>query len=608
MKRLPVSFLIIIVLSAWSIPTFAQSIGDSTTFGTTDQRTFLNSDAGNFAPPLTLVRTLNLADVTAPESMVIFGNRVLVSEGGVNSTYSMFDSVSGVLQWRNVFPGSGGPLNFVPAVGNSVVLLAEAGTTALGAYSVANGQQIWRDDSVGTVQGRHPIVANQHTFYLGNSAVVAASSMTGDVFWRNDTTTSASAISTFGSQLYILESAGILRALNALDGSTLWTATNVGNAGAQIIAGGDFVFIADRSTGALTALRASDGQLVWDMTLQNLGRPAAALAYGQLIAFHQIDGNAAVSALNPRNGELLWRKVDPGTTAATAAFGAVANNMIYFYNTGTGRIRAIDAFGGTLAWSASQPGVLGLSVSGRALYVLLSGSIEVYAPVEELYFAQMADGLGTSTLFTVINLSPVPANTQIEFFDDSGSPLPVEVEGVAGLVTSVEFGIEAARSKKVQTLGTSAFATGGWARLTSTQPTRGTAVFQYSTEGTVLYEAGVADSPPTDEGRLFVSRSLDATGALLDTGIAIANPGDETANVRVTYRRRVPSESTFIANLTLDPGTHIARFLGEFFPVAAAPNTEGTLIVTSNVPVVMTALRTKNGYQMSSYPIGTGTN
>lgn len=31
---------------------------------------------------------------------------------------------------------------------------------------------------------------------------------------------------------------------------------------------------------------------------------------------------------------------------------------------------------------------------------------------------------------------------------------------------------------------------------------------------------------------------------------------------------------------------------------------EGTLIVESAIPVVVTALRTQNGYPMSSYPVG----
>jgi hypothetical protein len=40
------------------------------------------------------------------------------------------------------------------------------------------------------------------------------------------------------------------------------------------------------------------------------------------------------------------------------------------------------------------------------------------------------------------------------------------------------------------------------------------------------------------------------------------------------------------------------------FGAEAELGSEGTLIVSADVPVVVTALRTQSGYQMSSYPVG----
>ena len=49
-------------------------------------------------------------------------------------------------------------------------------------------------------------------------------------------------------------------------------------------------------------------------------------------------------------------------------------------------------------------------------------------------------------------------------------------------------------------------------------------------------------------------------------------------------------------------GNHLAQFIEELFPDEVGDSFQGTLAIESPFPVVVTALRTKNGIQLSSYP------
>jgi hypothetical protein len=131
-----------------------------------------------------------------------------------------------------------------------------------------------------------------------------------------------------------------------------------------------------------------------------------------------------------------------------------------------------------------------------------------------------------------------------------------------------------------------------------------TSVFQYSDQQVVLFEAGVGDSPATGAANLFVTRAGKSPASQISTGIALVNPSDEAATVAIQFHRRLPGSATFETEVTIEPGEHLARFVEEFFPDDAGIGAEGYLIIRSDVPIALTALRTQNGFQMSSYPVG----
>ncbi len=61
--------------------------------------------------------------------------------------------------------------------------------------------------------------------------------------------------------------------------------------------------------------------------------------------------------------------------------------------------------------------------------MLLENQVDVYGMGYRLYFAQIADGAGQSTLLTANNLTGKEIAGSIFFFDPSGDPLSLPVGG-----------------------------------------------------------------------------------------------------------------------------------------------------------------------------------
>ncbi|HUG44875.1 MAG TPA: hypothetical protein VMN76_11630, partial [Acidobacteriota bacterium] len=282
----------------------------------------------------------------------------------------------------------------------------------------------------------------------------------------------------------------------------------------------------------------------------------------------------------------------------------VANNVIYFYNSASHRIRAIDAFTGVLLWSIRQPGVRALGVAEGFLLALLEDGLQVYAPVDRIFFAQIADGEGATTLLALNNLENEEATVRVDFFDDDGNALPMGIVGEAMETTTVELSIAAQETARLETDGSRPTVTGGWAVVTSSGRIAGASIFQTGDGEEIFFEAGVGDAAATGAATVFVTREANATGGEFNTGVAIANPSDENAVVTIEFRRTLPSQLVSSTTMTLPPNGHVALFLHELFAVSAVLGSQGTLVITSDLPVAVAALRTQNGFQMSSYPVG----
>jgi photosystem II stability/assembly factor-like uncharacterized protein len=154
----------------------------------------------------------------------------------------------------------------------------------------------------------------------------------------------------------------------------------------------------------------------------------------------------------------------------------------------------------------------------------------------------------------------------------------------------------------------------GYARVTvnSGDTPYSTAVFSFKQGGVTVSEAGVPASPPTTSTLVFIDycTAVDAlpgrseAGTVdINTGIAVANTGSETANVIYTLRDRegYPLSS---GHGTLEAGGYFACFIDQLSDVAAvdfflppdfgSSSRFGSLEISSDQPVSLLALRGTN--------------
>jgi hypothetical protein len=323
--------------------------------------------------------------------------------------------------------------------------------------------------------------------------------------------------------------------------------------------------------------------------------PALALAYGRLYVFRSQngDGDAAVNAYDANTGELQWTITEPGPGLSHAF---IADNTIYYYQ-GDAQIRARDAATGALLWSIAKPGVRALTGGKRQLLVLLSSSIEVYVSMNEIFMPQLANGSGLTTLIMLANTVSEPVEATVYFYDEEGSPVLVPLHSL-GTESQLDVTVPPNSSLGIQTEDTGGNLIVGWVRVVSGAPLRGTTDFQFTEDDEIVREAGVADALPIGSANVFIS-----VGGPFNAGVAMANPTEQDAEVTL---RLLDSAGTELASKTVSipAGGHVAKFVNEFFEDEVGTAFEGTLAIDSDVPVVVTAIRTKGGVQISSYPVG----
>jgi hypothetical protein len=590
----------VILLLCLCLPVFGQNIGDQYTAGFNPARTFANNNLTDFRPPFRLFETIDLEGVTDATSLAVFEDQFLVGQGGAAITYRLFNGAGSVV-WTQDLLGAGQPLNYTPSLAGNVVILGSEGTTAIRAVNIATGVPFW-SDATGTTAGRMPVVTDNMAIYAGAGKLVARR-LDGTVFWQKAATTltRAAAISVFGNSVYFLDGAGAVRAIDlaSATGAEKWaTDPDLGDAGTSMIATEKYLFVGDPASGLVGALNTMDGVGVWGASLAGTlsASPALALGNGRLLVFRSDNGSGAarVEARNPADGSVMWAVTEEGPGVK---FGFVADKVVYYYHEASSRIRARDVASGVLLWSMRCPNLRALSAFERELVALLPGSIAIYRPEYEAYMAHLANGGGQTTLITLANVGPTPVNASVHFVDSAGLLVAVPVQSV-GTVNKVDLTIPANSSASVQTEDTGGPVITGWVRVTSDGLLRGTSIFQYSVDGDIAREAGVSDSLATGSANVFMK-----VADTYDSGVAIANPTEDDGAVTL---RLLDSSGVQVAEqtLTLASGEHVAGFISELFAAEVGNVFDGTLVVDSDVPVVIAALRTKGALQLSSYPVG----
>ncbi len=207
-----------------------------------------------------------------------------------------------------------------------------------------------------------------------------------------------------------------------------------------------------------------------------------------------------------------------------------------------------------------------------------------------LAFPQIADGgNGASwrTTFNLANRSTVPSSATISFWNDDGSPLALSIQGQASSQLTVS--LPALGTLKIQTEGGGALKT-GWALVQSDQSLSGVAIFSYfDGAGHFVDEVGAPSSLDFGSMSLFAESS-----GSVNTGIALANPNSEPADVTLTLRDS-QAMTLAVQQLKIPANGHIAKYLTELFSPGVIPlDFQGRIEVVSTESLVGLTLRQRD--------------
>ena len=231
-----------------------------------------------------------------------------------------------------------------------------------------------------------------------------------------------------------------------------------------------------------------------------------------------------------------------------------------------------------------------------------------FAHVFNTYVAQVADGPlpggALQTVLVVSNLSATIADGELRLFDTNGAPLALDLNGTTASV--FPFSLEPFGSSTFNSSGEGPLSV-GYACIEANAPVDSTAIFRVlDTEGNATSEAGIGGATGKYISVGVVQRRLDGD---FNSGIAVVNISSEANSSSI---RLLGGDGMEIASdpdvLDLEGGQQKARFLNEIFPDLPAQDLDGTLVITSDKPLVVVILRTAAGVVISSLPVGSTQN
>ena len=266
---------------------------------------------------------------------------------------------------------------------------------------------------------------------------------------------------------------------------------------------------------------------------------------------------------------------------------------------------------GSLEISSDQPIsvlALRLTVNQRGETLLTTIPIaDLTQPVVcgTIFFPQLVNGGGYATTVILINTTGSTETGVLQIVNDDGNPLPVGAVGGA-TAASIAYSIPPAGVFLFQTDGAPPAAAIGWARVipdVGTTAPVGAGIFQLSTGGNLVMEAGVPSSLPTTRARILVDKS----GAH-DTGLAVVNPGPSgnTITMSAFELDGLTPAGTGDGTLQLNGNGHKAEFVGQRIP-GLAPGFRGVLEISSSTPFVPLTLRSllnaRSDFLVTTFPV-----
>jgi len=227
------------------------------------------------------------------------------------------------------------------------------------------------------------------------------------------------------------------------------------------------------------------------------------------------------------------------------------------------------------------------------------------ASAAHLYFPQIADGGGYTTSIILLNTSERTQSGTINFYADNGSAISMGIlDGISG--SALPYSIAPGGTSLFQTDSQPSTVQAGSARLTpdfgSTLPVAA-GVFNYTENGVLVSETGIASATPTTHARIFV----DMSGSH-DSGLAIAaiNSVPIAIAMQAYQRDGVTPAGDQSANLGLPGNGHQAFFLWQWIPGLPA-DFQGVLDLSAATPFAALTLRfldnERGDFLLTTFPV-----
>ncbi|HLV00927.1 MAG TPA: hypothetical protein VKZ59_06655 [Acidobacteriota bacterium] len=329
----------------------------------------------------------------------------------------------------------------------------------------------------------------------------------------------------------------------------------------------------------------SSGETIQGIPMVEVGTPSIS---GRNLSFAARDANFQLFVVRNQeiaagpgmvvDGQLLSGAFEPSLSTLDLAYTGLSDELGQFVVVGQDIVaRQGDVIGGLTVQQAFQPA---LDSTGKRLAIAFSHSrgsaIAVGEGTFRTYFAQVADGGGVFTDFSLLNLGESDVYGTLQFVSPDGSPRTVTVEGQSGSQFNLEIPING--SVRITTEGSGQQALPGWAVLETDGPVRGMASYEYRIAGQLATRVSVSGEDPVYRATLTVDNQTQS-----DTGIAVANVADHPVRVRMTLRDQSGREVATRIDPRFDPlgvNHQVADFVTAFFPqVNGIHSFKGTLTV-----------------------------
>ncbi len=265
---------------------------------------------------------------------------------------------------------------------------------------------------------------------------------------------------------------------------------------------------------------------------------------------------------------------------------------------------------GSLRITSNQPlSILALRMTiNRHADVLLTSTVvaDLSSPLVSTssYFPQIVDGGGYQTTLLFLNTSNVQESGIVKFVDNSGSPLEVQLEGRISPMSQYPYTIPPQGALRLVTARAASGVSTGSAILVPSEGPRpaGAGLFSYLPRGFLVTESGMLAAASTNQARIYIDTSNGH-----DTGLALVNTSSGSESISISVLGLDGRTAARSGILTLPPGGHVTKFVGQMIDGGLPLEFRGILDVSSSSSFAALTLRSltnsRGDFLLTTFPV-----